>query len=240
MIYNLTTAERARAALARSTRIPFFDENRWSADRGRVRDIVKTTRLFNFFFIIIVFRFRQGFKQFFSFVPCINVRTGSLIRREVVTSRYSYSGSPDAHYRIVRNGNRKPGKRDDVIACASAPYILHGSGSVRGRVSVGPSSWNPRNASRTLSTRSNGIFIYFISFFFQCLPNATKRRRGKDGGRTFDRWEGGGQKNPAAVGMYGIIVNTTDTRRVLFFSPSVLQTHIPFPANSNFTEYAFV
>lgn len=49
-------------------------------------------------------RFRQGFKQFFSFVPCINVRTGSLIRREVVTSRYSYSGSPDAHYRIVRNG----------------------------------------------------------------------------------------------------------------------------------------
>ncbi|VVC27941.1 Neurokinin receptor,G protein-coupled receptor, rhodopsin-like,GPCR, rhodopsin-like, 7TM [Cinara cedri] len=33
-------------------------------------------------------RFRQGFKQFFSFVPCINVRTGSLIRREVVTSRH--------------------------------------------------------------------------------------------------------------------------------------------------------
>lgn len=57
---------------------------------------------------ICMFRFRQGFKQFFSFVPCINVRTGSLIRREVVTSRYSYSGSPDAHYRIVRNGNRKP------------------------------------------------------------------------------------------------------------------------------------
>lgn len=57
-------------------------------------------------------RFRQGFKQFFSFVPCINVRTNSLIRREVVTSRYSYSGSPDAHYRIVRNGNRKPGRRN--------------------------------------------------------------------------------------------------------------------------------
>ncbi|XP_050532584.1 tachykinin-like peptides receptor 99D isoform X2 [Daktulosphaira vitifoliae] len=55
-------------------------------------------------------RFRQGFKQFFSFVPCINVRTGSLIRREVVTSRYSFSGSPDAHYRIVRNGNRKSGR----------------------------------------------------------------------------------------------------------------------------------
>lgn len=60
---------------------------------------------------VLCFRFRQGFKQFFSFVPCINVRTGSLIRREVVTSRYSYSGSPDAHYRIVRNGNRKPGSR---------------------------------------------------------------------------------------------------------------------------------
>lgn len=75
-------------------------------------------------------RFRQGFKQFFSFVPCINVRTGSLIRREVVTSRYSYSGSPDAHYRIVRNGNRKPGRRGVPVRCTFASTVASAGGEV--------------------------------------------------------------------------------------------------------------
>uniref|UniRef100_A0A6M2DY29 Putative g protein-coupled receptor n=1 Tax=Xenopsylla cheopis TaxID=163159 RepID=A0A6M2DY29_XENCH len=49
-------------------------------------------------------RFRRGFKQFFSCCPFVHVSPEALTRREVVTSRYSCSGSPDRH-RIVRNGS---------------------------------------------------------------------------------------------------------------------------------------
>nr|BAO01074.1 neuropeptide GPCR A24 [Nilaparvata lugens] len=50
-------------------------------------------------------RFRRGFKQFFSCCPFVHLTPDKLLtRREAVTSRYnSCSGSPDAHYRIVRN-----------------------------------------------------------------------------------------------------------------------------------------
>ncbi|XP_075216071.1 tachykinin-like peptides receptor 99D isoform X2 [Lycorma delicatula] len=49
-------------------------------------------------------RFRRGFKQFFSCCPFVHVTPDGLTRREAVTSRYnSCSGSPEAHYRIVRN-----------------------------------------------------------------------------------------------------------------------------------------
>ncbi|XP_077288482.1 tachykinin-like peptides receptor 99D [Arctopsyche grandis] len=47
-------------------------------------------------------RFRRGFKQFFSWCPCVEVGPETLTRREVLTSRYSCSGSPD-HHRIIRN-----------------------------------------------------------------------------------------------------------------------------------------
>ncbi|XKL68080.1 hypothetical protein PGB90_003571 [Kerria lacca] len=51
-------------------------------------------------------KFRQGFKEFFSCCPCINVSPPGFTRREAVTSRYnSCSGSPEGHYRIIRNGN---------------------------------------------------------------------------------------------------------------------------------------
>lgn len=50
-----------------------------------------------------IFRFRRGFKQFFSCCPCVEVGPETLTRREVLTSRYSCSGSPD-HHRIIRNG----------------------------------------------------------------------------------------------------------------------------------------
>lgn len=49
------------------------------------------------------FRFRRGFKQFFRCCPFVHVGPEVLTRREVVTSRYSCTGSPD-HHRIVRNG----------------------------------------------------------------------------------------------------------------------------------------
>lgn len=53
----------------------------------------------------IVCRFRRGFKQFFAWCPYVTVPPDGLTRREAVTSRYnSCSGSPEAHYRIVRNG----------------------------------------------------------------------------------------------------------------------------------------
>ncbi|XP_065199720.1 tachykinin-like peptides receptor 99D isoform X2 [Planococcus citri] len=53
-------------------------------------------------------RFRQGFKEFFSCCPCINVNPMGFTRREAVTSRYnSCSGSPEGHYRIIRNGKYK-------------------------------------------------------------------------------------------------------------------------------------
>lgn len=58
-----------------------------------------------FHFCFINFRFRRGFKQFFSCLPFIDDTPGALTRREVLTSRRrSYSGSPD-HNRIIRNGN---------------------------------------------------------------------------------------------------------------------------------------
>lgn len=51
----------------------------------------------------LLFRFRRGFKQFFRCCPFVHVGPEVLTRREVVTSRYSCTGSPD-HHRIVRNG----------------------------------------------------------------------------------------------------------------------------------------
>lgn len=51
---------------------------------------------------IALYRFRQGFKRFFSCCPFIQSQPDMLSRREAVTSRYSCSGSPD--HRIVRNG----------------------------------------------------------------------------------------------------------------------------------------
>ena len=51
------------------------------------------------------YRFRRGFKQFFRWCPFVHLTPETLTRREVVTSRYSCSGSPD-HHRIVRNGKR--------------------------------------------------------------------------------------------------------------------------------------
>lgn len=54
-------------------------------------------------FSLLFVRFRRGFKQFFRCCPFVHVGPEVLTRREVVTSRYSCSGSPD-HHRIVRNG----------------------------------------------------------------------------------------------------------------------------------------
>lgn len=63
--------------------------------------------MFQFYFLYmyfrLIFRFRRGFKQFFSWCPCVEVGPETLIRRDVVTSRYSCSGSPD-HNRVIRNG----------------------------------------------------------------------------------------------------------------------------------------
>ncbi|XP_066909216.1 tachykinin-like peptides receptor 99D isoform X1 [Halyomorpha halys] len=51
-------------------------------------------------------RFRRGFKQFFSWCPYVQVPPEGLTRREAVTTRFNYScsGSPEANYRINRNG----------------------------------------------------------------------------------------------------------------------------------------
>jgi tachykinin-like receptor len=49
-------------------------------------------------------RFRRGFKQVFSCCPFVRLEPETLSRREVVTSRYSCSGSPEAQCRIIRNG----------------------------------------------------------------------------------------------------------------------------------------
>lgn len=54
-------------------------------------------------FFFLHCRFRRGFKQFFRWCPFVHLTPEVLQRREVVTSRYSCSGSPD-HNRIVRNG----------------------------------------------------------------------------------------------------------------------------------------
>ncbi|XP_052126762.1 tachykinin-like peptides receptor 99D isoform X2 [Frankliniella occidentalis] len=50
-------------------------------------------------------RFRRGFQAFFWWCPCVRRPQAALSRREAVTSRYSVSGSPDHHTRIVRNGS---------------------------------------------------------------------------------------------------------------------------------------
>jgi hypothetical protein len=71
------------------------------------------------------FRFRRGFKQVFSCCPCVHLAPETLSRREVVTSRYSCSGSPEAQCRIIRNG-----KRLLVLTCPSS------SPSKRGMVSL--------------------------------------------------------------------------------------------------------
>ncbi|XP_044743977.1 tachykinin-like peptides receptor 99D, partial [Chrysoperla carnea] len=47
-------------------------------------------------------RFRRGFKQFFAWCPYVHISPEALTRREVVTSRYSSSGSPN-HHRMIRN-----------------------------------------------------------------------------------------------------------------------------------------
>ncbi|GLV41044.1 Tachykinin-like receptor at 99D [Carabus blaptoides fortunei] len=47
-------------------------------------------------------KFRRGFKQFFSWCPCIHIAPEVLTRRDVLMSRHSISGSPD-HNRIIRN-----------------------------------------------------------------------------------------------------------------------------------------
>lgn len=57
----------------------------------------------------LLFRFRRGFKQFFRCCPFVHVGPEVLTRREVLTSRYSCSGSPD-HHRIVRNGKSTSAK----------------------------------------------------------------------------------------------------------------------------------
>lgn len=51
-------------------------------------------------------RFRRGFKQFFSWCPYVKVPPEGLTRREAVNTRFNYScsGSPEANYRINRNG----------------------------------------------------------------------------------------------------------------------------------------
>ncbi|BES94903.1 receptor [Nesidiocoris tenuis] len=54
-------------------------------------------------------RFRRGFQQFFAWCPFVHVPPEGLTRREAVTSRYNYScsGSPESHYRIIRNGTMR-------------------------------------------------------------------------------------------------------------------------------------
>ncbi|XP_014211867.1 tachykinin-like peptides receptor 99D [Copidosoma floridanum] len=50
-------------------------------------------------------RFRQGFAQFFSWLPWVRVRQiPALSRSEAVNSRYSYAGSPEIRGRLSRNG----------------------------------------------------------------------------------------------------------------------------------------
>ncbi|CRK94894.1 CLUMA_CG008386, isoform A [Clunio marinus] len=71
--------------------------------------------------------FRRGFKQFFRCCPFVHVGPEVLTRREVVTSRYSCSGSPD-HHRIVRNDT----ERSFLYSCSGSPKSHRKShGSVR-------------------------------------------------------------------------------------------------------------
>ncbi|XP_063703938.1 tachykinin-like peptides receptor 99D [Culicoides brevitarsis] len=60
-------------------------------------------------------RFRRGFKQFFFWCPFIHIPHETLTRREVVTSRYSCSGSPD--HRIIRNDT----ERSFLYTCSGSP-----------------------------------------------------------------------------------------------------------------------
>lgn len=80
----------------------FFPRKKWFSfflfDQKLHRHNVSLKSLF--FFSL---RFRRGFKQFFRCCPFVHVGPEVLTRREVVTSRYSCSGSPD-HHRIIRNG----------------------------------------------------------------------------------------------------------------------------------------
>ncbi|CAB3375735.1 Hypothetical predicted protein [Cloeon dipterum] len=69
-------------------------------------------------------RFRRGFKQFFSCCPGISVPQEPLTRREVVTSRYSCSGSPEMHCRIIRNG-----KKNSVHIPLQAAVALEAGGA---------------------------------------------------------------------------------------------------------------
>ncbi|XP_055377131.1 tachykinin-like peptides receptor 99D isoform X2 [Condylostylus longicornis] len=66
-------------------------------------------------------RFRRGFKQFFRWCPYVHLTPDRLQRREVLTSRYSCSGSPD-HNRIIRNDTERsflysscPGSRSGSV-----------------------------------------------------------------------------------------------------------------------------
>ncbi|CAD7084718.1 unnamed protein product [Hermetia illucens] len=73
-------------------------------------------------------RFRRGFKQFFCWCPFVKLTPETLQRREVLTSRYSCSGSPD-HHRIVRNDT----ERSFLYTCPGSPKhrrMSHG-GSIR-------------------------------------------------------------------------------------------------------------
>ncbi|XP_054262659.1 tachykinin-like peptides receptor 99D [Macrosteles quadrilineatus] len=80
-------------------------------------------------------RFRRGFKQFFSCCPFIHLTPDGLTRREAVTSRYnSCSGSPEAHYRIVRNGAVQPGSIETgLTALGDSPSYYHHTAGYRAR-----------------------------------------------------------------------------------------------------------
>ena len=84
----------------------------WQCNRPRLRCFLLQ---FNHYFVSELklsncFRFRRGFKQVFSCCPFVHLAPETLSRREVVTSRYSCSGSPEAQCRIIRNGECIPGR----------------------------------------------------------------------------------------------------------------------------------
>ncbi|KAJ1529634.1 hypothetical protein ONE63_006398 [Megalurothrips usitatus] len=76
-------------------------------------------------------RFRRGFQAFFWWCPCVRQPQAALSRSQAVTSRYSVSGSPDHHTRIVRNGS--------TLTQLTLTRADHFAGT--GQVHPGPARW---------------------------------------------------------------------------------------------------
>lgn len=85
-------------------------------------------------------RFRRGFAQFFFWCPWVRVTTEpALSRSEAVTSRYSYTGSPDMHTRISRNGTCSPSEytcSTSSITSSNESHVEHTNAQGNTRISL--------------------------------------------------------------------------------------------------------